>query len=150
MHMPRTSAAHRAAGWTTERPAPASVGASSTTVVTSTAHVTPAGDDLPASCIRFATVRSPFQRFGNGLEDQIFRYLLPPSATSQPLVLDVPGEVDVLEIWNGSGWVELPRVARVANVPANAVRDGVVLVRIPNNGMFLGPESHPELHGATS
>ena len=144
------SAMVRAAGWTTERPAPASVGASSTTVVTSTAHVTPAGDDLPASCIRFATVRSPFQRFGNGLEDQIFRYLLPPSATSQPLVLDVPGEVDVLEIWNGSGWVELPRVARVANVPANAVRDGVVLVRIPNNGMFLGPESHPELHGATS
>lgn len=144
------SAMVRAAGWTTERAAPADIDASSATVVTSTAHVAPAGDDLPASCIRFAAVRSPFQRFGNGLEDQVFRFVLPPTATPPALLLEVPAEVGTLQIWNGSGWVDLQRAARVANVPPNAVRDGVVLVRIPNNGMFLGPESHPVLRGATA
>ena len=137
----------RAAGWTTERAPAALLDATSTTVVSTTARVLPGDGSLHEGAVRWATVRSPFTRFGNGLGDQIYRYVLPPEAVDEPLRLSVIADLDEVELWSGSGWVKAEVDGRTVIVPPAAVRDGVVMVRFPNDGMFFGPDSAPTLHG---
>ncbi|HAP76149.1 MAG TPA: hypothetical protein DCR14_08715 [Acidimicrobiaceae bacterium] len=139
----------RAAAWTDLLPAPVGADVTSVTVVNTLTHIEAATGPLPEGVARWSVVRSPFTRFGNGLDDQVYRYLLPPGALG-PLVVETPAELDRVEFWSGSGWVRVDVEGRVAAVPPAALRDGVVLMRIPNDGMFFGFDQVPNIKGATA
>ena len=139
----------RAAGWTDERPADG-VGLATRAVVTSLALAQPGVGPLSSAAVRSQAVRSPFGQFGNGLGDQVERFVVPPGAGTSSLVLEVPLGMGQAEVWNGTAWVKAPLVKRVAPVPPAAVRSGVVLVRIsPDVNGFIDPNQRIELRGAT-
>ena len=139
----------RAAGWTDDRQADG-IGLATRTVLTSLAPTQPGDGPLSAAAVRSQAVRSPFGQFGNGLGDQVERFVVPVGADTRTLVLEVPLGVGQAEVWSGSAWVKAPQVKRVASVPAGSVRSGVVLVRLsPDVNGFIDPSQRIVLRGAT-
>ena len=138
----------RAAGWTNARPADG-VGLATRTVVTSLAPITSEGGALPGATVRSQIVRSPFGMFGNGLGDIVYRFVTPPDTTGN-LVLEVPFGAGPAELWNGTAWIKAVANDRLIAVPAPAVRNGVVMMRIsPDNG-FFDPSQRIILRGVTA
>ena len=130
----------RVAGWTAEIAPQVGVGDldSTRTVLSSMTPIDPNGTPPNVATIRAAVVRSPFGPFGNGMgEHQTYRYLLPPGVDPGQLVLRPPaGQVFTgVEFWDGGAWsevdVDVDDDEDEVAVPAAAVRDGVVLVRVP-------------------
>lgn len=143
----------RAAGWTTERPSGVEIsgGLTATTVVTTTAAIEPGNGPLPFAAVRWSMVRTPFSQFGNGTADTIYRYVVPPASNlNQPMVLQLPGGLNGIELWNGSGWVEADAVKSLVAVPRASIIDGVLMARIPNDGEFFPGDRAPELRGGTT
>ena len=108
--------------------------------------IDPAGTAPSVATIRAAVVRSPFGPFGNGMgEDQTYRYLLPAGAEPGPLVLRKPAgqRESNVEFWTGTEWTEVDVDEAEVDVPPTAVRDGVVLVRLPFSEMAGDPSSDP-------
>lgn len=143
----------RVAGWTTEMPGDVRIGGglTTTTVVTSLARVQPGGATLPAAAVRSAMVRSPFTRFGNGTDDTVYRYVLPPEVQGgQRLVVELPVGLSSVEVWNGRGWVKAQASKRLVVLAPTSINDGVVMLRIPNDGMFFPGDQSPTVRGATA
>jgi hypothetical protein len=140
----------RAAGWTEERPADG-VGLATRTVVTSLTSTQPGAGPLSPAAVRSHAVRSPFGMFGNGLGDQVERFVVPAGTGSQPLVLEVPLGFGQIELWNGTAWIKAPAVKRLARVPTSAIRAGVVLARVsPDLNGFVDPNQRLVLRGLTA
>jgi hypothetical protein len=140
----------RAAGWTDQRSSDArNVPARS--VVTVTAPINPPGGVVHPATVRAARVRDPFGPQGNFNSDTVLRYVLPAGAEQDaPLVLVLPIGLDSVEVWTGSGWEKVRAQRRGAIVSAIAVRSGVVLARIVNDGTFFPQDDTlPELRSAT-
>jgi len=135
----------RAVGWHETPAGPIELGDEAThvTAVAALAPIDPGGAAPSVATIRTVVVRSPIlainaNGFGGG--DVVMRYLLPPGASPAGLVLrtadgfDFGDEIDV-EAWDGTAWTDLADDRdddRVVPVPAAAVVDGVVLVRLTN------------------
>jgi hypothetical protein len=136
----------RAAGWTDELPS-ATLTVKTRTAVSTTANITNTGNVLHSASVRASIVRSPMN--GNGADDFVARYAIPAGpATASPLVIEMPIGIRTVELWNGAAWVDVKVEDREAAVPAAAVRDGVVLLRITNdNGEFFLLENAPLLRG---
>ena len=84
--------------------------------------------------------------------DQTIRYLLPPDAAPEDLVMTGMADVDVddLAAWDGRRWVDLAiGEDDVAAVPDSVVRQGSVLVRTDID-MNSGTIGYPTLTSATS
>ncbi len=141
----------RVAGWTDERPSEASMsgGLTSVAVVTELARIEPGTGPLPAASVRTSSVRSPFTQFGNGTADSVYRYLLPPETQlGKRLVVSLPVGIDSIDMWNGSAWVPTSAIKRLITIPPNFVQQGVVMLRIANNGQFFS-DAIPVVRGAT-
>jgi hypothetical protein len=110
-----------------------------------------AGDGpLSSGAMRTVQVRSPFNQFGGGNGDSAMRYLLAPDMTDQTLVVDAAIGMTSLEFWNGRTWRRAPVTKRLAVVPAEAIRDGVVLLRIQVDPTFsFDPNQVLLMRGAT-
>lgn len=143
----------RAAGWTTElrNGFEISGGFTSTTVVTTLAPIEATNAPLPAATVRSWMVRYPFGMFGNGLSDTVYRYVLPPGAPiGQGIVLETPFGANTVDLWNGSAWVSHTAVGGIVIVQPPMRTDGVIMVRIVNNGEFFPSDIVPTVRGATS
>ncbi len=141
----------RVAGWTDERPSEATMsgGLTSVAVVSELARIEPGPGPLPAASVRTSSVRSPFTQFGNGTSDTVYRYVLPPETQlGQRLVASVPIGLDAIEMWNGTAWVPTTAAKRLITVPPTCIQQGVVMLRIVNDGQFFG-DAIPVVRGAT-
>ena len=140
----------RAAGWTDDLGTSSNAGTSvaTRTVLTSTAPVLPGDGPLSEGAVRTVQVRSPFDQFGGGTGDAALRYLLPPGIADQPLEVSAAVGMKSLEFWDGEEWMDVPIDQRTAAVPPEAVRDGVVLMRIQSDVNFtFDPGQILFLHG---
>jgi hypothetical protein len=140
----------RAAGWTDQRSSDAR-NVSARSVVTVTAPISPSGGVVHPASVRAARVRDPFGPQGNFNSDTVLRYLLPATADQgAPLLLALPIGLDSVEVWTGSGWEKASAQRRTAILPTGAVRSGVVLARIVNDGNFFPQDDTlPSLRSAT-
>ncbi len=88
---------------------------------------------------------------------QTISYSLPPGASLDGLVLEVPADVSAVDLWTGDAWIDSqvgfadPGAVLVA-IPESAVDGGTVYIRALVNGPFSAPAirtaSADELSGA--
>ena len=142
----------RAAGWTDDRLAETVTGSPlpTRTVVTETTVVQPGEGPLSSGAIRTTQVRSPFNQFGGGNGESAIRYVLPPNAATQKLVVEAAFGMDVLQFWDGKTWQKVTLKNRLAVVPPAALRNGAVLMRIqPDANFGFDPSQVLLMRGAT-
>ena len=142
----------RAAAWTDGRPGEVSTNAAlpTRTVLSTTTPISPGKGDLSAGAIRTVQVRAPFNQFGGGNGDSATRYVLPPGLQSTKLVIDAVFGMTSVELWNGKIWMKVAVKKRLAPVPPEAVRDGVVLLRVrPDANFSFDPNQMLFMRGAT-
>jgi hypothetical protein len=105
-------------------------GESIVTGVSSLTPITSADNRVNAATVRAVAARSPFTFNVAGGTDQVIRYLLPPDADPQQLFLVRGNRIgaDEVSFWDGSRWIEADPTLDPIPVPAEAIRDGAVLV----------------------
>ena len=144
----------RAVGWTEEIPSELIDGddASTATAISALAPVTNDDNGVGVATVRAQAVRGPFGFNGGMVNDQVFRYVIPPDADPEALFLidHVNLNIHELAFWDGDEWIEANAQDEVVLVPAGAIRDGVVLVQtdldmnIPQQGMPTLTDQAPE------
>jgi hypothetical protein len=138
----------RVVGWTGNFDTGLFDGESSTVAaVSALAPIT--SDVAGAATVRAILVRHPWMGGGAGT-DQMIRYLLPPDASTEELVITGMEDVDVEELaaWDGRQWFDLAIDDDVAALPESAVRQGSVLIRTDID-MNSGTIGYPTLTSAT-
>lgn len=137
----------RVVGWTDDETSPLLDADASTITGVSTLEPIDAGGRVNTATVRATAVRGPFGFVAAG-SDQVIRYVLPPdaAATERPLFLVGADDVDAEEVsfWDGERWLEADASLDAVPVPAEAVRDGVLLARTDVQ-MDQGPQGYPTL-----
>jgi hypothetical protein len=74
-----------------------------------------------------------------------------PEGTTGRLVIEVPFGTGGTEVWTGAAWTKVKADDRLIALPPDALRDGVVLLRVsPDVNNFFDPSSRMVLRGATA
>jgi len=144
----------RAVGWTDEIPSQLIDGddASTATAISTLAPVTNDDHAVGAPTTRAQAVRGPFGFNAGMVNDQVFRFVLPPDANPDELYLTdhVNLNIHELSFWDGAAWVEADPEDEMLLVPAEAIRGGVILVKtdvdmnIPQQGIPTLTDQVPE------
>jgi hypothetical protein len=145
-----------AVGWTRGFVPPADVDgegdAEGRTAVIARTRVVAEDGTIPDLALRRDLLRGPsIEKFGTAEARSVYRFVLPAGVTAPALALEVPDLLSVVEVWDGSTWRQVedrtanqnnggdPSQTHPLNIPAEAVRAGLVYVRVgfnPNFGIF--------------
>jgi hypothetical protein len=107
---------------------------------------------MPDLALRRDLLRGPsIEKFGTAEARSLYRFVLPAGVAAPALALEVPDLLSVVEVWDGSTWRQVedrtanqnnggdPSQTHSLGIPAEAVRAGLVYVRVgfnPNFGIF--------------
>jgi len=138
----------RVAGWTDQwtPPIDESDNSSNITAISSLTPIDNGRGPLRAAAVRASVVRSPFNAMGESLgNDIVIRYLLPPGTDPTAgyeitQLSDNAADGSGLRIWTGDDWTTVQVEDARVDVPAAAVRNGVVLMRVTVQPEKIGPE----------